>query len=94
MTIEAVAAGVAVEWLAVSGTFLVAAVDRALARRRADAAVAAAQAWVWVRRELHVEDLGGSLDLAEAEVWWRRMQRANEKERDTSKVLDGLGMGA
>lgn len=93
METKAIAVGVAVEWLVISGTFLAAAVDRALARRRADAAVAAAQGWVW-HRPVHVEGYGGSLDLAEAQVWWRRLQRDNEKERDTGKVLDGLGMGA
>lgn len=92
---KSLAIGVAVEWLSVSGTFLAAAGDRARARRRADAAVAAAQCWVWAHRPLDVGWVGGpELDLGEAQVWWRRMQRDNEKETNARKVLDGLGMGA
>lgn len=92
------AIGVAAEWLAVSGTFLAAAVDRAMARRRAEAAVAeavaAAQPWVWAHRPLDVEDLGGPLDVDEAQVWWRRMQRANAREDRPGGPVAGLGVGA
>lgn len=89
METKAIAVGVAVEWLVVSGTFLLAAADRALARRRADAAVAASQPWAWAHRPLDVENLGGSLDVEEAQLWWRRMQRANARE--TPERLTGLG---
>jgi hypothetical protein len=92
-TERALAITVAVEWLATSATFLTAAADRALARRRADAAVAAAQGWVW-HRPLHVEGYGGPLDLSEAATWWRNLQRENERERQACQLLDGLGMGA
>lgn len=73
-----------------------------LGDRRAAMAAKALQPWVSTRAPAE-GFVGGSLDLAEANMWWRHLQRANivadraccsTEDAERTVMLEGLGLGA